>query len=946
MRSARAAAQPLLDGLPGIDPSWSRRIDVPDADGVVRTWHLLERPARPSVEPPTGTSSQAQAPIGTMICLHGNPTWSYLWRRFLELAPDGWRVIAPDQLSMGWSERLERPRSLTQRIDDLDRLTDALDITGPVVAVAHDWGGPVLLGWAERHRDLLAGIVLTNTGVAIPAGTTLSPLIRIARSAPLLESVCVRTQTFVRGATAISRPSLPKEIRDAYAAPYLIAARRRAVRDFVADIPLESDHPSRAILDEVVDGLATLARVPTLLAWGPRDPVFTIRYLHDLRRRLPQADIQLYPAASHLVTEDAPTAAADIWEWVQRLPRSLPSDSAGPGPDHDDSTNSGPDLPPTADPGSEVGTQVRPLWAGLSDRADDPATAVAELGPRGITPISFAALEHRVADLTTGLLRAGVGPGQRVAVLVRPGIDLTVAVYACWRAGAAIVVADAGLGLRSLGRALRSADPDHLIAIPAGLTAAHALRVPGHRIVAGDLPPIMRARMRVSHTLAELEELGRHTHQLDRQAALSGQGEQDEHDAAEQSTIPPLPSPDAEAAVLFTSGATGPAKGVVYRHRQLAAQVELFGRVANLEPGARLVAAFAPFALYAPALGAAAAVPDMDVTKPGTLKATALAEAVSTIDATVVFASPAALRNVVATADQLTEDLRAQLRSVRTLLSAGAPVPLPLLRQVQTLLPNAELHTPYGMTEALPATDVTMAEIEQAIADAGEQANGVCVGKPLPGVRIGIAPLDPDGWPADEPADIAGRTGEICISAAHVKDHYDRLWLTQQRSVTAGQHPDGQQTGAQPTDGPRTDWHRTGDVGHLDAQGRLWVEGRLVHVISGPTGPITPVGIEQRVEAVPEVELAAAVGVGPAGTQQTVVVLVPTAGASPRRPLAPAALASSVRQAAGSPIAAVLVTDRLPVDIRHASKIDRARVAQWAERVLAGDSLLSRGRRP
>ena len=890
--TARAAAQPLLDGLPGIDPTWSRRVDVPDADGSLRTWHLLERPA------------DYASPVGTMICLHGNPTWSYLWRRFLQLAPDGWRVIAPDQLGMGWSERLERPRSLAQRIDDLDRLTEALGVTGPVVAVAHDWGGPVLLGWAARHRDQLAGLVLTNTGVAIPAGTTMSPLIRIARSAPLLESVCVRTPTFVRGATALSRPRLPKEIRDAYASPYAIASRRRAVRDFVADIPLEPDHPSRATLEEVVGGLATLAGVPVLLAWGPRDPVFSIRYLHDLRRRLPQADIQLYPTASHLVVEDAPTAAADIWEWVQQV-RAAPTNPA-----------------PRATP--PVNAEVRPLWAGLLARADDPATAVAELGPRGVTPISFAALEYRVADLAAGLVQAGVRPGQRVAVLVRPGIDLTVAVYACWRAGAAIVVADAGLGLRNLGRALRSADPDHVIAIPAGLTAAHALRVPGHRIVAGYLPPIMRARLRVSHTLGELEELGRHVRDLDPQAAL-----------------PPSPDPNAEAAVLFTSGATGPAKGVVYRHHQLAAQVELFGQVCDLRPGARLVAAFAPFALYAPALGAAAAVPDMDVTKPATLTATALAEAVEAVSATVVFASPAALRNVDATAAELTDDLRAQLRSVRMLLSAGAPVPLPLLHRVQALLPNAELHTPYGMTEALPATDVTMAEIEQAVAEAGDQVNGVCVGRPLPGVRIGIAPLDPAGRPAVEPTDLVDRTGEICVSAAHVKDHYDRLWLTQQRSLahqapSDSGHSDAQQTG----------WHRTGDVGHLDSHGRLWVEGRLVHVITGPAGPVTPVGIEQRVEALPGVELVAVVGVGPAGTQQTVVVLVPTGGASARRPLAPPALAAKVRQAAGSPIAAVLVTDRLPVDIRHASKIDRTRVARWAELVLAGEPLLSRGRRP
>jgi hypothetical protein len=361
-----------------------------------------------------------------------------------------------------------------------------------VVAVAHDWGGPVLLGWAQRHRDLLAGLVLTNTGVAGPADTAPPGLIRLARSAPLLESVCVRTPAFVRGATAVSHPVPAAEIRDAYASPYAIAVRRQAVRDFVADIPLESTHPSRATLDGVVDGLAALADVPTLLAWGPRDPVFSIRYLHDLRRRLPQADVQIYPQASHLVVEDAPEAATDVWDWVgQTLDRS----SEGGGQPADGERR------PSDPEGRPAG---RPLWAGLLDRADDPATAVAELGAGAAPPISFADLERRVGDLAAGLVRAGVEPGHRVAVLVRPGIELMVAVYACWRAGAAIVVADAGLGLRNLGRALRSADPDHLIAIPSALGAAQALRVPGARIVAGDLGPTLRHPVGVTHSLAEL----------------------------------------------------------------------------------------------------------------------------------------------------------------------------------------------------------------------------------------------------------------------------------------------------------------------------------------------------------------------------------------------------------------------------------------------------------
>ncbi len=457
------------------------------------------------------------------------------------------------------------------------------------------------------------------------------------------------------------------------------------------------------------------------------------------------------------------------------------------------------------------------------------------------------------------------------------------------------MLADAGLGLRNLGAALRSAQPDHVIGIPAGLVAAAALRVPGQRIVAGTVPGAVRRRLGISGSLAEIAARGR--------GPTDGGRDQDrpgDEIAA-----------DAEAAVLFTSGATGPAKGVVYRHGQLRAQLDLVRQVMRIGPADRLVAAFAPFALYGPALGIAAAVPDMDVTRPATLTAAALADAVGAVEATVVFASPAALRNVAETAGQLTTPQRSALAGVRTLLSAGAPVSVPLLQRVQALLPGAELHTPYGMTEALPVTDVSLPQILEAGA-----GNGVCVGWPVPGVEVKISALDASGAATGPLEPVPEVTGEICVAGPHVKDRYDRLWSTERQS---SRNPG---------------WHRTGDVGHLDGRGRLWVEGRAVHVISGPNGPLTPVGIEQRVEALPGVTAAAAVGVGPAGTQQLVVVVVPEPLAP--GPLAGAELAAAVRRAAPVDVAAVLTTRSLPTDIRHASKVDRLRLARWAERVLRG----------
>ncbi|MDH3518033.1 MAG: alpha/beta fold hydrolase, partial [Acidimicrobiia bacterium] len=151
MVTAGSPAELPPPGLPGLDPSWSRLVATPDLDGVGRTWHLLD--------------NQVEEPSLTLLCVHGNPTWSYLWRRLVRAAPSGVRVIAVDQLDMGYSERTGTTRRLGQRIDDLHALTSALGLTGPVVTVAHDWGGPISLGWAQRNPDIVAGIVLANTAV-------------------------------------------------------------------------------------------------------------------------------------------------------------------------------------------------------------------------------------------------------------------------------------------------------------------------------------------------------------------------------------------------------------------------------------------------------------------------------------------------------------------------------------------------------------------------------------------------------------------------------------------------------------------------------------------------------------------------------------------------------------------------------------------------------------
>ncbi|GAA4981896.1 alpha/beta fold hydrolase [Kineococcus glutinatus] len=879
-------------GLPGLRPEWSRLVEAVDADGTRRTWHVLD-------SAPGGTGGTGQPVRGTLLCLHGNPTWSYLWRELLARAGD-WRVVAPDHLDMGFSERTGTARRLAQRVGDLQGLVAALGLTGPVVVVGHDWGGVIALGWAAaerrrangsgRHRAAgdaprLDGVVLCNTAASHPAGTPPPGPLRLATLPGLLPLLTSRTDAFLRTTLAITHPRLPADVAAAYRAPYRTPARRGGVEAFVADVPTGTQHPTQATLDDVAAGTAELADVDALVLWGPRDPVFGEQFLRDLRRRLPHAAVHRFEGAGHLLPEDADVSGAVLTWLSDREERRA---ATGPA----------------------ATAAHRPPWRALVERAGSDADAVVEVraaaGGGGVRRISWRLLHRRTTELAAGLAAHGVRPGQRVSLLVPPGADLTAVLYACLRIGAVPVIADAGLGVRGLTRAVAGAGPDHVIAVRKGLLAARALGWPGRRIAAGPVSGAVLRLTGATTTLLQVAELGA------RLLAGRGAGE----------VLPPEPDPDADAAVIFTSGSTGPAKGVVYTHRQFALLAAAMGATIRTDPEHGLVSAFAPFALFGPALGATCVVPDMDVTRPATLTAAALADAVVAGGSGSAFLSPASLANVLATADALTAAQREALAGVTTLLSAGAPVHPDLQRRARQLMPLAVPRSPYGATEVLPATDVSLEEV--LAAGAGE---GICVGTPVPGVTVVIAPLAEDGTAAEEVVARAGVTGEVVVRAEHVKDRYDQLWLTH-RASTRVRAPGGLGTGR---------WHRTGDVGHLDAEGRLWIEGRLAHVVVTGDGVVTPVGPEQRAEAVAGIARAALVGVGPRAVRQLLVV-AERAEPVRRTTVAAPPLARAVRAATGLDLVAVLLVPALPVDVRHNSKIDRARVGRWAERVLAGEA--------
>ena len=269
----------------------------------------------------------------------------------------------------------------------------------------------------------------------------------------------VTTPAFLETTLALARPRLDPAVADGFRAPYRTADRRAGIGGFVADIPATADHPSRPELDRIAAGVRGLD-VPALLLWGPHDPVFSARYLRDLRDRLPHADVHRFEGAGHLVVEDEDVAGA-VLRWLDA--RDDPEPATAP---HE---------------------PYRALGATLDERADDDGTALIELaGPRS-RRVTWAALAARTDQLARGLAASGVRPGDRVALLVPPGADLTAVLYACLRLGAVVVVADAGLGVQGLTRAVRAADPTVVIGIERALVAARWLRWAPTLVSAGPL---------------------------------------------------------------------------------------------------------------------------------------------------------------------------------------------------------------------------------------------------------------------------------------------------------------------------------------------------------------------------------------------------------------------------------------------------------------------------
>jgi haloalkane dehalogenase len=246
-----------------------------------------------------------------IICVHGNPTWSFHFRRLISELSRSNRVIAVDHIGCGFSDnpaQQDYGYRLSDRIDDLERLLDHLQIRSDATLVAHDWGGAIGFGVAGRSPDRFSSLVAMNTAAfALPEGVNFPWIIRPARG-PLGEFLVRGLDAFVLGTLAMgtTRRKLSRAERAGYRAPYSSWKQRLAVHRFVQDIPVQPTDVSWPTLAAVESSLDGLRDHPLLILWGARDPVFGVEFLDEWLRRFPSAEHHCWADCGHLLLDDAP----------------------------------------------------------------------------------------------------------------------------------------------------------------------------------------------------------------------------------------------------------------------------------------------------------------------------------------------------------------------------------------------------------------------------------------------------------------------------------------------------------------------------------------------------------------------------------------------------------------------------------------------------------------
>ncbi len=508
--------------------------------------------------------------------------------------------------------------------------------------------------------------------------------------------------------------------------------------------------------------------------------------------------------------------------------------------------------------------------------------------------LTFSQMNDECDRYADGLSKYGMGKGTKTLLMVKPSLEFITLTFALFKIGAVPILIDPGMGPMNMLKCISQVEPEAVIGIPVAQAVRAIFRwyfrkvkynvTVGKRIFWGGL------------TLDKIREKGSVNYKM-----------------CETRGSDP-------AAILFTSGSTGPAKGVLYEHKMFGAQVSLLNEAYKFNENEMELPAFPLFALFNVALGITCVIPDMDPTKPASVKPENIVEGVLNQGITNTFGSPAIWNRV----SNYCSSKNIKLNSIKRILIAGAPVSGELVGRVKKMLgDNADVHTPYGATESLPLCSISGNEICGETWAKTQKGEGICVGKPIKGIDARIIKITEEPLPRWEDALLkrTGEIGEIVVSGPVVtKEYYNNARATALSKIY---------------DGSRT-WHRMGDVGYLDDRGRLWFCGRKDHrVVSGEKIYFT-IKCEAIFNNHPDVFRSALVGCGEKLYQQPVIVIE----LKDAKILKDENRVEKIRvelekmgkdSELTKDIQNILFIEKMPVDIRHNAKIFREKLSVWAE---------------
>lgn len=517
--------------------------------------------------------------------------------------------------------------------------------------------------------------------------------------------------------------------------------------------------------------------------------------------------------------------------------------------------------------------------------------------------LTFSQLELHTNSLAAGFQALGIKPGMRIVLAVRFGADFIALVFALLKVGAVIVLVDPGMGRKNLIDCLQQAQPVGFVAVP--LAQLVRMLMP-HRFPKARFNVTVGRRFGVlpAPTYAQLERTPSSLYD------------------------PPAIEFTSPAAIIFTTGSTGPPKGVLYTHRTFNSQVDQLIDHYGIAQGGVDLSGFPLFGLFNAVMGTTTVIPDMDPTKPADVDPPRLLDAIDQWQVNQAFGSPALWTAV----GRYCVEHGRRLPTLRRALSAGAPVPPSVLESMRVAMhPDGEMFTPYGATEALPVASIESREVLAETAAKTRRGAGTCVGRKFSGIQWRVIAINdgPIATLAETRAMPPGEIGELMVAGDVVTTAY--ITRTDQNALHKVK------------DGDRI-WHRMGDVGYFDELDRFWYCGRKSHRVRTATDTHFTEPCEAIFNTHPHVYRSALVGIGKPGDQTPVMIVEPWPEHRPRDSTALHQLLTEL-QALGQkyPLTArikrILVHPRkLPTDIRHNSKIFRERLTPWAAKQLGAFS--------